>query len=93
MNLNPTEIHTVMIGAVRYALRRMTYIVHDTADVIKNHVHELRDDTKIIIQRDIMDAINSKNYGHECDLVVWTELYQMLSKSMISAEENENESV
>ena len=93
MKLNHREIHCILISALRYVLGRMTYIVSDTADIIKEHLHEIPENTKTIMLRDIRHAIDSNNYGMKCDLQTWNELYEVISKSMVSLVENADRTV
>lgn len=45
----------LVIGAVRYARGRATYVVKETVDWVINHWHQLSDNTRYVIARDVRE--------------------------------------
>ena len=80
MGFNVADIHTLILCAVRYALGRKTYIVYDVAEIVKKNPSELRDDTLILLDRDIRRELERGNYGMQCDLEIWQALRQTIQK-------------
>lgn len=50
----------LVIGAVRYARGRATYVVKETVDWVINHWHQLSDNTRYVIARTLLAAANHK---------------------------------
>ena len=48
----------MVIGAVRYAMGRMTYIVKDTCDWLVKYWPELPDSVRSVIKRDLEEEID-----------------------------------
>lgn len=91
--LTQNEFQTLVICSVRYALGRMTYIVSDTAEIVRKHRQYLTPHTISIIKKDILFCIEEHNsslqsplflnngispLGSECDAWVWLDLLQEL---------------
>ena len=55
------DFETVLIGSIRYALTRKTYVVPLNIDYIKQYWDELSDSTKIIITEDIKEGVEIYN--------------------------------
>lgn len=73
---NDTTFQNILISAVRYALKRHTYIVEDTANFIKEHLDILEKNTITVLIRDIEENIKENNCM--IDLNVWNELLNIL---------------
>lgn len=74
--------HLMVIAATRYCLGRMTYIVGDCCDWLRQIWPLLHESTQKIIQRDIEEAFarddddrasgrEFKELGHDCDRKQW----------------------
>ena len=61
----------MMVSAVRYALGRRTYIVHDTVNYIKSVLPYLRRKDIHVIYTDIIEAEGEHRLGDECDVHDW----------------------
>lgn len=75
----------VIIAAVRYALGRHTYVVSDTADLLRSIWSKLSPTTKVIVLRDIEQHLedvrnNPRGHIHEMDTKVWKALYEALRR-------------
>jgi hypothetical protein len=57
-SLNPAEQQTLFLQSFRYALGRRTYAVQDTADTIKKFWPQLDPRTKLLIERELSEAID-----------------------------------
>ena len=70
------DLDTLLVCSFRYALGRSTYIVHDVCEIIKTYSKLLSSNSLILIQREIMDAINRNQAGMRMDIEEWTVLTQ-----------------
>jgi hypothetical protein len=61
MQLNNKEIHKLFIESVRYSLNRRSYAPSECADLIRAKWGEIPNNTKVIIIRDIDEAISFDN--------------------------------
>jgi hypothetical protein len=61
MQLNDKEIHKLFIESVRYSLTRHSYAPSECADLIRAKWGEIPNNTKVIIIRDINEAIEDDN--------------------------------
>lgn len=68
----------MMVSAVRYALGRRTYIVHDTVNYIKSVLPYLRRNDIHIIYTDIIEAEGEHRLGDECDVHDWLSLKEYI---------------
>ncbi len=68
MNL---DMQIVIIGAFRYALGRMTYVVDSTCNVIEAVAPDLPVGQLDLIQREIQEAILHKSAGMQMDIDRW----------------------
>lgn len=57
MQLNNKEIHKLFIESVRYSLTRHSYAPSECADLIRSKWEEIPDNTRVIIARDVNEAI------------------------------------
>ena len=78
-NGNVKDISMMLLSAERYALRRQTYIVQWTCEIITKNLHLLTEKDKQVMIRDIENAID---YGDECDKICWLKLLEVLKKSL-----------
>lgn len=78
--IDGSDFACMIICSVRYATGRMTYVVHEVADIVRKHMKDLRDDTLIILDRDIRRELERGNYGMECDLRIWNGLLDEIDK-------------
>ena len=78
------------IGAVRYCMGRMTYIVDDCADWLYDVWPHLPKNVKAIIQRDVEEEFarddearergaTYKPLGHDCDRATWDRVRKLWS--------------
>ena len=71
-----TDYETVLIGALRYALGRKTYIVGITVDYIINEIPKLSEHCKRVMILDIENPYGG--YGDDCDERKWMQLLAAL---------------
>lgn len=81
-SLNTADLACLIICSVRYAMGRMTYVPHEVADIVKKTLPDLRDDTLVILDRDIRRELDRGNYGMDCDLKMWEGLLARIKKEM-----------
>lgn len=78
------EFQTLAVCSVRYALGRMSYVVSEVAEIIKNNKERLDKNTIEVILRDIKEemvqaARKGDFVGMDMDHKVWSDLYNLLS--------------
>jgi hypothetical protein len=66
--------------AFRYALGRMTYAVYDVTSHIIQHKHELHEDTKNRMCKEIRHAIRTGNAGMSDHVREWEKVLGVLSE-------------
>jgi hypothetical protein len=67
-SLNPAEQQTLFLQSFRYALGRRTYAVQDTADTIKKFWPQLDPRTKLLIERDLTEAITNDQQARDAGI-------------------------
>lgn len=74
-----TDYEHIVISAVRYALKRKTYIVGLTVDYILEEIEndKLSDSCLDVIRKDIK---NAEDYGMECDRKQWIKLLNRIEE-------------
>ena len=77
INGEAEDLSAMLIGAVRYALGRRTYIVNWTCEFIENNKHLLIEKDKQVMIRDIKGQ-EKYGYGDECDKNDWMRLLRVL---------------
>lgn len=78
MNIPDNEFNTLAVCSFRYALGRMTYMPSLICEILTMNKEFLTPPTKELICREILDAIEHKRAGWDCDVSVWLTLYGML---------------
>jgi hypothetical protein len=66
-----TDDEQIMIGAVRYALGRRTYIVSDCCRILRERWDNYGADARAIIHCDIAEAVARKETGDPMDHEEW----------------------
>lgn len=79
INGEMADISAMLVGAVRYALGRRTYIVQWTCEFIRNNTHLLIDKDIQVMIRDI-EQQKQYGYGDKCDEECWLSLLDYLKK-------------
>lgn len=69
-----SDIDRLSVWAVRYALGRMTYAVHDVVEVLSRNVDALAPNTRQAIGEDIDDALAEGRAGMAMDVEQWKSL-------------------
>lgn len=77
INGKKEDLSAMLLGSVRYALGRRTYIVNWTCEFIANNQHLLLEKDKKVIIRDIYQQ-KEYGYGDECDKEDWLRLLKIL---------------
>lgn len=77
INGTKDDLSAMLVGSVRYALGRRTYIVNWTCEFIKNNLHLITNKDKQVMIRDIKEQ---DSYGDECDRAEWLNLLKILKK-------------
>ena len=75
INGNISDISRMLVSAVRYALRRRTYITKWTCEFIENNLHLLVERDKFVMIRDIKEEFRSIN---DLDKKCWLRLLEIL---------------
>lgn len=79
INGGKSDLSAMLLGAVRYALGRRTYIVDWTCEFIRNNTHLLLEKDKKVIIRDI-EQQKEYGYGDKCDEEDWLALLDYLKE-------------
>lgn len=61
MQLNDKEIHKLFIESVRYSLTRHSYAPSECADLVRAKWEEIPDNTRVVIARDVHEAIEDND--------------------------------
>lgn len=75
INGNKDDLSAMLIGSVRYALGRRTYIVNWTCEFIENNLALLTEKDRQVMIRDLENPIS---YGDDCDEKDWKKLLAVL---------------
>lgn len=71
-----------IFAAFRYALGRQTYIVDSVCNELERLAADIPNDTKILIVREIGEAIGSKRAGAKMDVERWKKCRTALRKTI-----------
>lgn len=71
MELSETELDTLVVCSVRYALGRRSYIVSDVCRIVSSCLPHISKNTISVVQRDIQDALISQRHGDDVDRQSW----------------------
>ena len=75
---NDLNYQIIVVGAVRYALGRRTYVVGATVEYVLANIENLTRETRKTIVRDIQEQ---KDLGWETDIANWHKLLNELEQS------------
>jgi len=81
MTIDPQQLGSLAIYALRYCVGRRSAAVSEVIEIVSAHWDEIDDKCKVIIKRDLEDAIASRDLGDDCDVAQWK-----LFKSWIDGE-------
>ena len=76
MILQNDDDRLILVCAFRYALGRQTYVVDYVASCLQKHWHELSKGDRSLIIREIGEAIERGQAGHDCDVRQWRALIE-----------------
>ena len=78
------ELQDIVICALRYALRRRTYITSETAEFIIEHPELIDERVRSVMIRDLTEYFAEREISEwkddECDYQSWLRLYNWLLK-------------
>lgn len=78
------ELKDMIIGSLRYALRRRTYITSETAEFIIEHPELIDERVRSVMIRDLTEYFAEREISEwkddECDYQNWLRLYNWLLK-------------
>lgn len=86
-NLNIQDLDLIVLGALRYALGRKTYIVTVVADFIKDNLFLFTNADIRHFIGEIRRAAEVGNLGDECDKTTWQNLLLVLRQELSNREE------
>lgn len=81
INGNKDDLSAMLVGSVRYALGRRTYIVNWTCEFIENNLALLSERDKLVMIRDIRQQ-KEYGYGDDCDEKDWKRLLAKLEEEV-----------
>lgn len=76
----------LVIGAVRYARGRATYVVKETVDWVINHWDSLTENTRYVIARDVREECDYRDNTHrsylsQIDDTDWNRLWNHIERN------------
>jgi len=71
---------SIMFYAFRYALGRRTYATSDVSSYLIEHWKELNTITRVLIHKEIKEAIKNDVAGMNCDITSWKKLLLLSDK-------------
>ena len=78
------ELKDMIIGSLRYALRRRTYITSETAEFIIKHPELIDERVRSVMLRDLTQYFAERELWEykddECDYQSWLKLYNWLKE-------------
>lgn len=80
-SISVDHLSLLLISSVRYALGRQTYIVADTANIVRKYSKKLTKPNKEVIIRDIETALLQGRAGSAIDHQEWVTLLQDLKQT------------
>lgn len=69
--MNKKELGTLIICSLRYCFGRATYMPSDVVAIAKKIWGDLDKEDKLVIQRDLREALATRDMGHDCDVAMW----------------------
>lgn len=81
--LSPQEFYGLAVSAVRYAMGRATYVVHEVCTLVRAHHHVLTPPQRTVLRRDIQRRLDEaraddRKVGMDVDDQEWLELVELL---------------
>lgn len=73
-----SDIETMLFCSFRYALGRRTYIVSDVVELLTDYESVLQERTKILIRKEIQEAIDTDRAGMNMDVLEWMKVLEVL---------------
>jgi len=77
MNITESELQTLIIFSLRYALGRRTAAVTDCSLLIIKYWNKLDDWAKELIKKEIKEAVRRNLAGDECDVNEWNAILKL----------------
>lgn len=77
-DISPHHLGVMLVSSVRYALGRQTYIVAETAHIVRTYLKMMNSEDIIVMARDIGQASKEGRLGMECDMHEWEILLSQL---------------
>lgn len=74
LDVNKSELETLLVCSVRYALGRRSYIVSDVCRIAGSYLPHISDQTLVVISRDIQSALSTGCAGDDVDHQSWEKL-------------------
>ena len=71
MNIKKNEFEDLIFCSFRYALGRRTYIVSTVAEIILKHKDVITNNTKHLMIKEILEAVEKNQAGMDCDVHMW----------------------
>lgn len=71
-----------LTAALRYQLPRRTYGSGIVASVIRRHIPQLADESLVVMERDLGEALRDGDAGDACDTDEWRALHRDISAAL-----------
>lgn len=81
--MDSKDLGTLSICALRYCLGRRSAFPSDVIKIVCTHWESIDDKAKVIIKRDLDDAIASRDLGDDCDSTKWQNFKKWIDEGCI----------
>lgn len=78
MQITQTQLESLLIMAVRYALGRTTYVTQEVLDLLIEYAGDINQRTRTQLAKEIQAAIDRDEAGMDMDVAVWREALEVL---------------
>lgn len=81
IEVHQSDLYTLLVGSVRYALGRRSYVVGLTAEIVRRHWRDLSTTEREVIMRDLraeVAAADRRGYESALECRTWTDLVRDL---------------
>ena len=82
LELNETDLRSIFMSAMRYAMGRQTYMPMAIANIIKNNLGQCSDTTLQYLANEIRDYATDEMSLRDTELHIWLELRATILKHL-----------
>lgn len=86
--MNKKSLGTLIICSLRYCFGRCSYMPSDVVAIAKKNWGDLDKEDKLVIQRDLREAIATRDMGHDCDVAMWRNFAKWIEEREARSQES-----